>query len=125
MDSNDLIDGQDKSDVESSHTAVPTLCKLQCTDYFITICCVSMLLITFIGYIKLFTTQGEVEPGNTHKQNSTILDFPFPIDNNSTWNDGEYQEFYLKCRVSVEKHFLMGCNRIEAHLVMKDTERLP
>lgn len=81
-----------------------------------------MLLITFIGYIKLFT-QG-FEPENIKKMNSTIVDYPFPIDNNSTLNDGDYQEFFLKCRVSVTKHFLMGCSRIEPHLVMKDTVRV-
>ena len=107
---------------ENANTG-PSCCEFAYTDYLITMACLSMLLITMIGYITIFVNDHDSN-GDNKNFNTTIQDYPFPKANTTFTDDTEYTEFFLRCRVSVEKQFMMGCSRIEAQLVMKDTARV-
>ena len=120
---------QVKSDLssESQNHKPPSCCEFACTDYIITLLCFLMLTVTLIGYVTIFINDSDISDSDKNKLNGTVNDFPFPQSANETLyfeDDVKYTEFFLRCRVSVEKQFLMGCSRIEAHLVMKDIARI-
>ena len=108
----------------------PPCCELAFTDYFITLSCLLILLITLVGYITILNgDRTDEKNSNNSNQTINISDYPFPIPiPNNTDNlfddDKQYIEFYMRCKVSIEKQFLMGCERIETQLVMKDTARV-
>ncbi len=126
----DYYQVKSNNSLDSQNQKTPNCCEFACTDYIITLLCFVMLLVTLVGYITIFVNDSSdsVNENNDKQLNMTdvINDFPFPQKNETLFfdDDVKYTEFFLRCRVSVEKEFLMGCSRIEAHLVMKDIARV-